>query len=162
MLPNTSLFPLTVDKTWDRYETMISSSDLIRCSKTVSWLSLIHKEGNERCFMYTIQYDCTTFTSRVNILNENTLPDIQITLYFIMSSIFYCLYYTLCLTLVLWFSIRTCKTELYLFQLAISDCYVYPSTWNIIGNNRETSYNCNPFIKAWFKQDSYNKLYISR
>ena len=104
-----------------------------------TWLSLIHKEGNERCFMYTIQYDCTTFTSRVNILNENTLPDIQITLYFIMSSIFYCLYYTLCLTLVLWFSIRTCKTELYLFQLAISDCYVYPSTWNIIGNNRENT-----------------------
>jgi len=28
----------------------------------------MHKEGNEPCFIYTIKYDCTTFTSRVNVL----------------------------------------------------------------------------------------------
>jgi len=51
-------------------------------------LSPIHKEGNELCFIYTIKYDYTTFTSRVNVLNENTFKTegIQITLYF-MSSI---------------------------------------------------------------------------
>ena len=34
-------------------------------------------------------HDCTTFTSRENVLNENTVrtESIQITLYFIMSSI---------------------------------------------------------------------------
>jgi len=52
----------------------------------------IHKEGNEPRFIYTIKYDCTTFTLRVNVLNENTentvrTKGIQITLYFIMSSI---------------------------------------------------------------------------
>ena len=58
-------------------------------SKTVPWLSPIHTQGNELCFIYTIKYDCTTFTSRVTVLNENTVrtEGIQITLYFKMSSI---------------------------------------------------------------------------
>ena len=49
----------------------------------------IHKEGNDPCFIYLLIYDCTTFTSRVNVLNEHTVrtKGIQITLYFIMSSI---------------------------------------------------------------------------
>ena len=52
----------------------------------------IHKEGNEPRFIYTIKYDCTTFTLRVNVLNENTentvrTKGIQITLYFIMNFI---------------------------------------------------------------------------
>jgi len=51
---------------------------------TVVYLLLIH--------------DCTTFTSRENVLNENTArtEGIQITLYFIMSSIFlvrHCCFY---------------------------------------------------------------------
>jgi len=52
-------------------------------------LSPIQKEGNKPCFIYTIKYDCTTFTSRVNVLNKNTVrtEGIQITLYFTMSSI---------------------------------------------------------------------------
>jgi len=58
-------------------------------SKTVPWLSPIHKEGNELCFIHTIKYEGTTFTSRVHVLNENTVKTegIQITLYFIMSSL---------------------------------------------------------------------------
>jgi len=41
-----------------------------------------------KCFIYTIKYDCTSFTSCVNVLNEDTITTegIQITLYFIMSS----------------------------------------------------------------------------
>ena len=52
-------------------------------------MSPIHKNGNEPCFIYTIAYDCTTFTSRVDVLDENTdiTKGIQITLYLIMSSI---------------------------------------------------------------------------
>ena len=55
----------------------------------VLWLSPIHKEGNTPCFIYTITYDCTTLTSRVNVLYITTVrtDGIQITLYFIMSSI---------------------------------------------------------------------------
>jgi len=36
-----------------------------------------------------MKYDCTTFTLSVNVLNENTVrtEGIQITLYFILSSI---------------------------------------------------------------------------
>ena len=39
-------------------------------------------------------HDCTTFTSRENVLNKNTVrtEGIQITLYFIMSSIYLLLY----------------------------------------------------------------------
>jgi len=53
-------------------------------------LSPMYKEGNKLCFIYTITYDCTTFTSCVNVLNENTFrtEGIQITLYFIISSIY--------------------------------------------------------------------------
>ena len=36
-------------------------------SKTVQRVSPIHQEGNEPCFIHTIQYYCTTFTSRVNV-----------------------------------------------------------------------------------------------
>ena len=53
-------------------------------------LSPIHKEGDKLCFIYTIKYGCTTFTSRGNVLNENytvRAKGIQITPYFIMSSI---------------------------------------------------------------------------
>ena len=52
-------------------------------------MSSIHKERNQPCFIYTIKYDYTTFTSRVNVHNENTAgtEGIQITLNFIMSSI---------------------------------------------------------------------------
>jgi len=52
-------------------------------------LSPIHKEGNEHCFVYLLIHDCTTFTSRVNVLYENTVrtDGIQITLYFIMRSL---------------------------------------------------------------------------
>jgi len=58
-------------------------------SKTAPWLPPIHKEGNKLYFIYLLIYDCTTFTSRVNVLNENTIrtEGIQITLNFIMSSI---------------------------------------------------------------------------
>ena len=67
-------------------------------TKTVPWLSPIHKEGNKPCFIYMIKYGWTTFTVSVNVLNENTVRTvgIQITLYFIMSSISlvqYCCYY---------------------------------------------------------------------
>ena len=57
--------------------------------ETVTWLSPIHKEGNEPCFIYVLIYDCTTFTSCVNVLNKNTVmtEGIQITLYSIISSI---------------------------------------------------------------------------
>jgi len=53
-------------------------------------LSPIHKEENEPCFIYLLKYDCTTVTSGVNALNENTVrtEGIQITLDFIMSSIY--------------------------------------------------------------------------
>ena len=53
-------------------------------SKTVQRVSPIHQEGNEPCFIHTIQYYCTTFTSRVNVLNENTVRTecIQMTLNF--------------------------------------------------------------------------------
>ena len=56
-------------------------------SKTVPWLPHLHKEGNELCFICLLIYECTTFTSRVNVLNEKTVrtEGIQITLYFIMS-----------------------------------------------------------------------------
>ena len=52
-------------------------------------MSPIHKEGNKPCFIYTIKYDCTTLTSHVNVVNENTVrtEGIQITLYLIMSFI---------------------------------------------------------------------------
>ena len=48
--------------------------------------------------MYLLKNDCTTFTSRVNVLNENTVrtEGIQTTLYVIMSSISlgkYCFFY---------------------------------------------------------------------
>ena len=33
--------------------------------KTAPWLSPIHKEGSEPCFIYTLTYGCPTFTSRV-------------------------------------------------------------------------------------------------
>ena len=36
-------------------------------SKTVAWLSPIHKEGNEQCFIYMIRYGCYFY------INENTL-----------------------------------------------------------------------------------------
>ena len=39
-------------------------------SKTVPGLSPIHKEGNEPCFIYLLIYDCTTFTSLVNVLKK--------------------------------------------------------------------------------------------
>ena len=56
----------------------------------------IHKEGN-KSFNYLVKYDCTTFFSCVNVLNENTVrtEGIQITLYFIMSSISLYTLYTL-------------------------------------------------------------------
>ena len=52
----------------------------------------------KRCFIYLLIYECTTFTSSVNVLNENTVrtEGIQITLYFIMSSIslvWHCCFY---------------------------------------------------------------------
>ena len=58
-------------------------------SKTVPWLSPIHKEGNKLCFNYLLIYDCTTFTSRENVLNENTVrtEGTQISVYFIMSPV---------------------------------------------------------------------------
>jgi len=61
-------------------------------------LSSIHKEGNELCINYLLIYDCTTFTSRVNVLNDNTVrtEGIQINLYFIMSYIYlvkHCLFF---------------------------------------------------------------------
>ena len=37
-------------------------------SKMVPWLSHIHKEGNDLCFIYTITYGCTTFTSNANVI----------------------------------------------------------------------------------------------
>ena len=39
------------------------------------------KKETNRVFIYTIKYDCTTFTSRLNVLNENTVrtEGIQIT-----------------------------------------------------------------------------------
>ena len=48
----------------------------------------IHTEGNELCFIYLLIYYCTTLTSRVNVLNQNTVRSegIQITSYFIMGS----------------------------------------------------------------------------
>jgi len=51
-------------------------------------MSPIHKEGNDLVYSLLI-LDCTTFTSRENVLNENTVrPEvIQITLCFILSSI---------------------------------------------------------------------------
>ena len=44
----------------------------------------IHKEGNEPCFIYTIQFDCI-----ISPLNENNVKTegIQITIYRLMSSI---------------------------------------------------------------------------
>jgi len=39
-------------------------------SKTVPGLSPIHNEGNETCFIYLLIYDCTTFTSLVNVLKK--------------------------------------------------------------------------------------------
>ena len=62
--------------------------------KTVSWLSPIHKEGSEPCFIYTIKYRCATFYSCVNVLKGNTVrtEGIQLTLYFIVSSISLCKY----------------------------------------------------------------------
>jgi len=39
-------------------------------SKSVPWLSPMHKEGNKPCFIYLLIYDCTTFTSHVNVLNK--------------------------------------------------------------------------------------------
>ena len=61
-------------------------------------MSPIHKAGNELCFIYLLIYYCTTLISRVNVLNENTVRSegIQITLYFIISSISivrHCCYY---------------------------------------------------------------------
>ena len=58
-------------------------------SKTVLLLSPIHKEGSKLCFIYLLIYDCNTLTSPVNVLNKNSVRSegIQITLYFIMSSI---------------------------------------------------------------------------
>jgi len=52
-------------------------------------LSPLHKEGNEPYFINLLIYDCTTLTKRVNVLNEITVrsEDMQITLYFVMSSI---------------------------------------------------------------------------
>jgi len=54
-------------------------------------MSPIHKEGNDLVYSLLI-LDCTTFTSRENVLNENTVrPEvIQITLCFILSSISFC------------------------------------------------------------------------
>ena len=34
----------------------------------IPWLSHIHKEGNNPCFIYPITYDCTTFTSITNVI----------------------------------------------------------------------------------------------
>jgi len=41
----------------------------------------------QQCYMYTITYGCTSFTSDVNVLNEITVRTecIQITINFIMS-----------------------------------------------------------------------------
>jgi len=36
-------------------------------------MSPIHKDGNELCFIYLLIYHCTTFNSRVNVLNGNTV-----------------------------------------------------------------------------------------
>jgi len=36
-------------------------------------MSPLHKDGHEPCFISLLIYDCTTFTSRVNFLNENTV-----------------------------------------------------------------------------------------
>ena len=47
----------------------------------VLWLSHIHKEGNEPCFICTIKYDCITFTSHVNVLKENTLSEPKVSKY---------------------------------------------------------------------------------
>jgi len=51
-------------------------------------LSSIHKEGNRVSFICQ-KYNCTTFTSRVNVVNKNTVrtDGIQITLYLIMYSV---------------------------------------------------------------------------
>ena len=65
-------------------------------SKTVPLLSPIHKEGNKPCFINTINYGCTIFTSCVNFINENTLSEPKVTLYFIVSYISlvkYCCFY---------------------------------------------------------------------
>ena len=61
----------------------------IMYSKTVSWLSPIHRKRNELCFIYLLIYFCTILTSSANILNEHTVRSegIQLTLYFIMSAI---------------------------------------------------------------------------
>jgi len=44
----------------------------------------MHKEGNELCIIYLLIYDCTTFTSRENVLNEDTVrtEGIQITIFY--------------------------------------------------------------------------------
>ena len=42
-------------------------------------MSPIHKDGNELCFIYLLIYHCTTFNSRVNVLNGNTVRTGSIT-----------------------------------------------------------------------------------
>jgi len=46
------------------------------------------QKGNEPCFIYTMKYGCTSVTFRVNFIKYTVRTEgIQITLYFIMSSI---------------------------------------------------------------------------
>ena len=58
-------------------------------SKSFPWLSPIHKEGNKPCFIYMIKYGCYSYLPRKFYERKYTLKTegIQITLYFIMSSI---------------------------------------------------------------------------